>query len=405
MSELRLQFPLLQREMNGHPLVYLDSAATTQKPAAVLEQMDRYYRTDNANVHRGVYQLAAEATEQYEGARAMVAAFLGASDAEQVVFTRGTTEGINLVATGYLAPRLQPGDEIALTVAEHHSNLVPWQRVAEATGATLTFLPLHTDGTLDLEGAARVITPRTRLVAIAQISNVLGTVHPIRALADLAHAQGAVLLVDAAQSVPHLPLDVGALDCDALVFSGHKAYGPTGIGVLYGKPDLLLQMNPVQSGGEMIDTVHLHHSTWKKAPWKFEAGTPPIAEAIGLAAALTFLTEIGMERVHAIVQDVTLYAEEQLRAREGIIVYGPKSPQPRGGVLSFNVGTIHPHDVATFLDAEGIAVRAGHHCAQPLMRWLGVHATARASFGVYNTRSDVDRLLEALSTVQEVFRP
>lgn len=401
MHGLRAQFPLLAREMNGRPLVYLDSAATTQKPAAVLAAMERYYRMHNANVHRGVYQIAAEATEQYEAARAKVAAFLHAPGAEQVVFTRGTTESINLAAQGFLAPRLQPGDEIALTVAEHHSNLVPWQRTAKARGAVLKFLPLEADGTLNLEAVAREITPRTRLVALAHISNVLGTVHPIRAVADLAHAQGAVLLVDAAQSVPHMPVDVQALDCDFLAFSGHKAYAPTGIGVLYGKKELLAQMEPVQAGGEMIDTVELYEATFKPAPWRFEAGTPPIAEVIGLGAALDFLSGLGMETVHGHVQEITRYACERLREVEGLTLYGPAD---RGGVVTFNLSSIHPHDVATVLDSHGIAVRAGHHCAQPLMRWLGVHASVRASFGVYNTCADVDRLLEALTTVKEVFR-
>ncbi|KEO82877.1 cysteine desulfurase [Tumebacillus flagellatus] len=398
-------FPLLEREMNGKPLIYLDNAATTQKPLAVLQSMEQYYRTHNANVHRGVYQIAAEATDLYEAARGKAAAFLQAKGAENIVFTRGTTDGINLVAQGYLASRLQPGDRILLTVAEHHSNLVPWQRVAKQRGAVLRFLPLRPDGTLDLDVAAREITPRTKLIAVAHISNVLGTIHPIRALADLAHAAGAAVVVDAAQSVPHMPVDVQALDCDFLAFSGHKAYGPTGIGILYGKKDLLAQTEPVQYGGEMIDSVELYDSTWKPAPWKFEAGTPPIAEAVGLGAALDFLTELGMDTVHERVQDVTRYAYEKLTQLAGVTLYGPGLNQTRGGLISFNVGSVHPHDVATVLDACGVAVRAGHHCTQPLMRWLGVHATVRASFGVYNTRDDVDVLVQGIQRVQEVFLP
>lgn len=401
---LRDDFPLLARSAHGKPLVYLDSAATSQKPQHVLDTLDRCYRMHNANVHRGVYELAAEATDLYEAAREKTARFLGAPSAQQIVFTRGTTESLNLVAFGYAMPRLQPGDEIVTTLAEHHSNLVPWQQVAKRTGARLTFLPLLPDGTLDLEAAEKWITSRTKLVTIAHVSNVLGTVHPIRHLADLAHRVGAAFVVDAAQSVPQRPVDVTALDCDFLAFSGHKAYGPTGVGVLYGKREMLKGTDPLLFGGEMIDRVELTDSTWKDAPWKLEAGTPPILQAIGLGAALDYLSEIGMDRIRRAAQDLTRYAYVSLADLEGIRIYGPGPGTERGDLLTFNLGDIHPHDIATVLDSEGIAVRAGHHCCQPTMRWLGVPATVRASFALYNTRADVDRLVDGLRKAKELFQ-
>ncbi|MCX7570049.1 cysteine desulfurase [Tumebacillus sp. DT12] len=401
---LRDDFPLLARSSHGKPLVYLDSAATSQKPQLVLDTLDRCYRLHNANVHRGVYELAAEATDLYEAAREKTARFLGAPSGQQIVFTRGTTESLNLVAFGYAMPRLQPGDEIVTTLAEHHSNLVPWQQVAKRTGARLTFLPLLPDGTLDLEAAEKKINPRTKLVTIAHVSNVLGTVHPIRRLADLAHRVGAALVVDAAQSVPQRLVDVMALDCDFLAFSGHKAYGPTGVGVLYGKREMLQRTDPLLFGGEMIDRVELTDSTWKDAPWKLEAGTPPILQAIGLGAALDYLSGIGMDRIHRAVQDLTRYAYVSLADLEGISLYGPGPGTERGDLLTFNLGDIHPHDIATVLDSEGIAVRAGHHCCQQAMRWLGVPATVRASFALYNTRADVDRLVDGLRKAKELFQ-
>jgi cysteine desulfurase / selenocysteine lyase len=399
--DYRSDFPLLAQSMNGKPLVYLDSAATAQKPSAVLQALDAYYRTSNANVHRGVYALAAEATDAYEAAREKVANFLHAPSSAQIIFTRGTTDGINLVAQGYVLSMLKPGDEILTTVAEHHSNFVPWQQTAKRACAHLKFMPLHPDGTLDLSAATKMITSRTKAIAVSHIGNVLGTVQPIRELADLAHRIGAVLIVDAAQSVPHLPVDVTELDCDFLACSGHKAYGPTGIGVLYGKADRLEKMEPVQTGGEMIDQVELYDTTWKAAPWKFEAGTPPIAAAVALGAALDYLADIGMSEVHRLVKDVTDYAYEQLSAEPGLTLYGPTV---RGGLITFNLGNVHPHDVATALDSQGIAVRAGHHCAQPLMKWLGVPSTVRASFGLYNTREDVDRLVDGLRAAKEFFK-
>lgn len=394
----RADFPLLDGKMNGKPLVYLDSAATAQKPQVVLEALDDFYRRYNANVHRGDYTLATQATEWYEAARSKVARFLGAPSADQVVFTRGATEALNLVAMGYAREVLMPGDEIVTTVAEHHSNLVPWQMVARWTGAKLKFLPFQADGTLSLDEAKSLITHRTKIVAISHISNVLGTIHPIKSLAKWAHDKGAVLVLDAAQSVPHLPVDVGDLDCDFLVFSGHKAYGPTGIGGLYAKRELLAAMEPMQFGGGMLDKVGLGKATWKEAPWKFEAGTPPIAEAVGLGIALDYLAEIGMERVHHAVREVTDYAYQKLAEIEGVALYGPAV---RSGLVSFNLGTANAHDVAAILDSRGVAVRAGHHGCQPLTNWLCVDATVRASFGIYNTREDVDHLVEALTVAQE----
>ncbi|MBX5435667.1 MAG: cysteine desulfurase [Alicyclobacillaceae bacterium] len=397
-------FPILDQTVNGHRLVYLDSAATSQKPRAVIEAVRRYYERDNANVHRGVHTLGTRATEAYEGAREKVARFIGARSASEIVFTRGTTEALNMVALGYARPRLGPGDEILLSPAEHHSNLIPWQQAAKATGATLKYLPLQPDGTVALADVRAALSPRTKLVAIAHISNVLGTIHPVAEIARLAHEVGAVVVVDGAQSVPHLPVDVQALDCDFLAFSGHKMCGPTGIGVLYGKRRLLEDMEPVYFGGEMIDVVELYESTWKELPWKFEGGTPVIAGAVGLAAAIDYLTEVGMEAIRDHDRRLTAYALERLRELDDVTVYGPADAERRGGLVTFNLGSIHPHDVSTVLDAEGVAIRAGHHCAQPLMRILGVPATARASFYLYNDESDIDALVGALRSAKEFFK-
>ncbi|WP_029423162.1 cysteine desulfurase [Alicyclobacillus macrosporangiidus] len=403
-EEIRKDFPILQQEVNGHPLVYLDSAATSQKPRPVIETLRRYYELDNANVHRGVHTLGSRATEAYELAREKVARFIHAPSPEQVVFTRGTTESLNMVAYGYARLKLKEGDEIVLTPAEHHSNLIPWQQVARFTGAKLKYIPLQPDGTIRLEDVRATIGPNTRLVAIAQVSNVLGTIHPIREIAAIAHANGAVLVVDGAQSVPHMPVDVQDLDCDFLAFSGHKMCGPTGIGVLYGKRKLLEEMEPTYFGGEMIDVVELYQATWKEPPWKFEGGTPIIAGAIGLGAAVDYLTAIGMEEIRAHDRQLAEYALEKLSAIPDIEVYGPRQGTDRGGLVTFNLKGVHPHDVSTVLDAEGIAIRAGHHCAQPLMRWLNVAATARASFYLYNTEADIDRLASALQTAKEFFQ-
>ncbi|WP_067931908.1 cysteine desulfurase [Alicyclobacillus kakegawensis] len=404
MEDVRKDFPIFEQVINGHPLVYLDSAATSQKPRPVIEAIDRYYRESNSNVHRGVHTLGSRATEAYELAREKVARFINAPSSDLVVFTRGTTESLNMIGYGYARTKLREGDEIVLTPAEHHSNLIPWQQAARATGARLKYIPLQADGTITLEDVRGTITDKTRLVAIAQVSNVLGTIYPIREIVDLAHAVGAVVVVDGAQSVPHMPVDVQALDCDFLAFSGHKMCGPTGVGVLYGKRERLEEMEPTYFGGEMIDVVELYEASWKEIPWKFEGGTPIIAGAIGLGAAVDYLTGIGMEEIRRHDRELTEYALERLRSLPGVTVYGPEAAGERGGLVTFNVDGVHPHDVSTVLDSEGIAIRAGHHCAQPLMRWLEVPATARASFYLYNTKADVDALVHGLNTVKEFFQ-
>ncbi len=400
LENVRDQFPILSQEVHGHRLVYLDSAATSQKPLKVIKAIQHYYEAYNSNVHRGVHTLGNKATEAYEGAREKVRRFIHARSASEVIFNRGTTAGINMVARSLAEQVLKAGDEILITQLEHHSNLIPWQQAAKRTGAILKYLPLQTDGTIRLEDVEQSITPRTKVVAMAQVSNVLGTVHPIREIAAIAHRHGAVMVVDGAQSVPHMRVDVQDLDCDFLAFSGHKMLGPTGIGVLYGKEEWLRRLEPVEFGGEMIDFVQLHDATWKEPPWKFEGGTPNIAGAIGLAAAIDFLEAIGMDAIHQHEQRLVTYALERMKQIEGIQVYGPHE---RAGIVTFNLAGVHPHDVATVLDTEGIAVRAGHHCAQPLMKWLGVTATARASFYLYNTEEDVERLVQALIRAKEFF--
>lgn len=398
--DIRQQFPILQEQVHGHSLVYLDSAATSQKPIAVIEAMKAYYEHNNANVHRGVHTLGTRATEAYEGARAKVARFLNATD-EEIVFTRGTTTALNLVAFGYARQVCGEGDEIVLTPMEHHSNLIPWQQVAKATGAVLKYVPLQEDGTITLADVENTITDRTKIVSMTYVSNVLGTVNPIKEIAAIAHRHGAKLVVDGAQSTPHLSIDVIELDCDFYALSGHKMLGPTGIGALYGKRKLLEIMEPIEFGGEMIDHVDLFESTWKDAPWKFEGGTPIIAGAVGLGAAIDFLTEIGMDNIAEHDRQLTNYALDRLSTIEGLTIYGPRSN--RMGAVTFNLGDIHPHDVATVLDSEGVAIRAGHHCCQPLMRWLQVSATARASFYVYNTEEDIEQLVQSLLKTKEYF--
>lgn len=397
---IREQFPILNQEVNGHPFVYLDSSATSQKPIQVMEAVDNYYRTYNSNVHRGVHTLGTKATTAYEGARDKVRRFINADSTKEIIFTRGTTTAINTVASSYARANLKAGDEIVITPMEHHSNIIPWQQVAKATGASLKYIPLQEDGTIRLEDVRKTVTKQTKIVAIAHVSNVLGTINPIKEIAAIAHEHGAVIIVDGAQGAPHMKIDVKDLDCDFYAFSGHKMAAPTGIGVLYGKKEILEQMEPVEFGGEMIDFVHLYESTWKELPWKFEAGTPIIAGAIGLGAAIDFLQEIGMDKITEHEQKLADYAMEQLRTIEGIKIYGPEH---RAALVTFNLDDIHPHDTATVLDAEGIAVRAGHHCAQPLMRWLEVTATARASFYLYNTKEDVDRLVDGLRKTKEYF--
>jgi len=399
---LKSEFPILQQEVGGHPLVYLDNAATSQKPRRVIEAVKRYYERDNANVHRGVHTLGSRATDAYEGAREKVARFLNAASAKEIVFTRGTTSSLNLVAYGYARQILREGDEIALTPAEHHSNLIPWQQAAKATGAALKYIPLQPDGTVSMADVEATLTDRTKIVAMAYVSNVLGTVNPISRVAEAIHRRGGVLVVDGAQSAPHLKVDVRALGADFYAFSGHKMCGPTGIGVLYGRAELLERMEPVEFGGEMIDFVDLYESSWKEIPWKFEGGTPIIAGAVGLGAAIDFLEQVGLDEIERHERRLARYAVERLSAIDGVSLYGPR--EERTGLITFNVGDIHPHDVATVLDTEGIAIRAGHHCCQPLMRWLGVSATARASFYLYNTESDIDRLADAIVKTKEFFR-
>ncbi len=402
-NEIRQQFPILHQEVNGHPLVYLDSAATSQKPIGVIEAVSNYYRQDNSNVHRGVHTLGTRATDAYEGAREKIRKFINAKSIQEIIYTRGTTTAINLVASSYGRANLGEGDEIIISYMEHHSNLIPWQQVAKATGATLKYFPLQEDGTLSLEDVRETITPNTKIVALTMVSNVLGTMNPIKEIAKIAHDNGAVIVVDGAQGAPHMSIDVQELDIDFLAFSGHKMCAPTGIGVLYGKKQLLENMEPIEFGGEMIDFVGLHESTWKELPWKFEGGTPIIAGAIGLGAAIDFLQEIGLDNILKHEHKLAAYALEKMSAVEGLTIYGPAEAEQRAGVITFNLSDVHPHDVATVLDAEGIAVRAGHHCAQPLMKWLNVSATARASFYLYNTEEDIDKFVDGLVKTKEYF--
>jgi cysteine desulfurase / selenocysteine lyase len=400
-ERVRKDFPILEREVYGKPLVYLDSAATSQKPRQVLDTLIEFFEQHNANVHRGVYLLAEEATAAYEDARAKAAAFLNAPRPEDVVLTRGTTESINLVAHAWGRKFLREGDEIVLTELEHHSNVVPWQLAAKDTGAVLRYVPYTEDGLLSIDALHATVTSRTRIIAVTGMSNVLGTTPPIGEIAEIAHEAGAVIVVDGAQMVSHIPVDVQALDLDFVTFSGHKMLGPTGSGGLYGRTELLADMNPFLGGGEMISEVHADHSTYKDPPWKFEAGTPPVAEEVALGAAIDYLQDLGMEAVRAHERELSGYAVQQLRAA-GARVFGPEDLDQRGGAVSFWFKDIHPHDLAQILDQEGVCVRAGHHCAQPLMRALGVPATARASFYIYNTTDDVDRLIDALRRAEEV---
>lgn len=394
-NQIRADFPILSRQVHGKPLIFLDSAASSQKPLPVLEAMDRAYRECYANVHRGVYALSEEATYTYEAARDKVASFINAEAREEIIFTRNTTEAINLVAYSWGRAHIGPGDRILLTQMEHHSNLVPWQLLAQERGAELVYLPITDEGLLQLERLDDLLDRRVRLVAFTHMSNVLGTVNPVRTIVQRAHEAGAVALVDSAQGVPHLPVDVQELGCDFLAFSGHKMCGPTGIGVLYGREELLEAMPPFLGGGDMIRRVEWDRATWNHLPWKFEAGTPAIVEGIGLGAAVDYLGGVGMEAIAAHERQTVAYAMERLSALPGLSVVGPPADQ-RGGVISFTFRDIHPHDLAHLLDLEGIAVRAGHHCAQPLHQRLGLVATVRASFYLYNTPQEADRLAEAL---------
>jgi cysteine desulfurase/selenocysteine lyase len=401
-AAVRADFPILQTRVNGKPLTYLDNAASSQKPNRVIETLASYYREINANVHRGVHTLSEEATRRYEAARARVARFLNAPSDAEIIWTRNTTEAINLVAYSWGLANLKPGDEVLTTEMEHHSNLVPWQIITQRTGATLRHLPIDDVGYLRMDLLGDYLNERTRLFAFTAMSNVLGTINPVEELVAAAHSVGALALVDGAQSVPHLPVDVQALNCDFLAFSGHKMCGPTGIGGLYGRRELLEEMPPFLGGGDMIREVHLDYSRWNYLPWKFEAGTPAIAEAIGLGAAVEYLTELGMEWVHAQESQLVRYAMARLSEVEGLRILGP-SADDRGGVVAFTLGDIHPHDIAALLDREGIAIRAGHHCAQPLHERYGLAATARASFYFYNTFEEIDRLVEGLERVRQIF--
>ena len=400
-ADIRKDFPILEQQVNGHPLVYLDNAATTQKPRQVIEALVRYYETSNANVHRGVHTLAERATAQYEEAREKVARFINAPSRRNIIFTRNASEAINLVAYSWGRKFLKEGDEIVATPMEHHSNLLPWQQVALHTGAKLRFIEMLPNGLLRTDNLNEIINEKTKLVAVTQASNVLGTINPVTGIMRLAHQVGAKVMVDGAQSVPHIPVDVQALDLDWLAFSGHKMLGPTGIGVLYGREELLDAMDPFLFGGEMISRVYLTCATWSELPHKFEAGTPHIAGAVGLGAAIDYLNAIGMKNVYEHEQRLVKYAIQRLEAIDGFRLYGPK--EPRGGLVAFNLGDIHPHDVATVLDSYGVAVRAGHHCAQPLADWLDVVATNRASFYIYNSESEIDALAEALVKTKEFF--
>ncbi|HLB23598.1 MAG TPA: cysteine desulfurase [Dehalococcoidia bacterium] len=403
-AKIREDFPILSRTVHGKPLVYLDNAATTQKPRQVIDALVHYYERYNANIHRGLHTLAEEATAAYEASRVKAGRFINAAHPEQeIIFTRNTTEGINLVAHAWGRRFLQPGDEIVFSAMEHHSNLVPWHIAANATGAVVKYIDIDETGHLDWDDAVAKIGERTKIVAISQMSNVLGTINPIKELAELAHNYGAVLLVDGAQSVPHMPIDVQDLDCDFLAFSAHKMLGPTGVGVLYGKREILDAMDPFLGGGEMIMKVTYESSTYAALPHKFEAGTPNIADVIAFGPALDYLEELGMDAVRAHEIDLTQYAIDALTRVEGVTVYGPSNAQEKGGAVTFNYGDLHPHDLSQVLDQEGIAIRAGHHCAQPLMRRLGVVATARASMYVYNSREEIDALVDALGAADRIF--
>ncbi|MFQ5479483.1 MAG: SufS family cysteine desulfurase [Candidatus Binatia bacterium] len=400
-AALRADFPILEERVRDKPLVYLDNAATTQKPTAVIDALSHYYQHDNANVHRGVHTLSERATEAYEAARARVGSFVGAHDACEIVFVRGTTEAINLVANSYVGPRIGRGDEILITHLEHHSNIVPWRMLCDRSGATLKVVPINDDGELLLDEFERLIGPKTRLVGVNYVSNALGTVAPVAEIVEMAHAKGAPVLVDAAQAVSHLRLDVQQLDCDFLAFSGHKVYGPTGIGALYAKADLLEDMPPWQGGGEMILSVSFDRIDYNTVPHRFEAGTPNVAGAVGLAAALDYLDGLGLEAVAANEARLLEYARAGLETVRGLRIVG--QARQKVGLHSFVFDDVHPHDVGTILDDEGIAIRTGHHCAQPLMERFGLVATARASFALYNTEEDVDRLVAGLAEVRELF--
>ncbi len=402
-QQIRKDFPILERKIRGKNLIYLDNAATSQKPRSVIQALTHYYENTNANVHRGIHTLSEEATSQYEEVRKKVAKLVHAPSPESVIFTRNTTESINLVAYAWGRKNIQAGDEILLTGMEHHSNLVPWQILAQEKGAVLKFVSVKEDGTLNLEDLEKNASSKTKLIAVTHVSNAIGTINPIRRFAQVARTFGALLLVDAAQSTPHIPVDMRVLGCDFLVFSAHKMLGPTGVGVLIAHEELLEKMNPFLSGGDMIREVWLEKSTWNELPYKFEAGTPNIADVIAFGAAIDYLQNIGMEKVRAHEQELVSYGLSELSKIRGLKIYGPMDAAQRSGVISFNLGSIHPHDLGTVLDEDGIAVRAGHHCCQPLMRSFGLSGTTRASFYIYNTKEEIDQLVKSLNRAEMLF--
>lgn len=400
-QKIREDFPILKKKIKNKPLIYLDSAATTQKPIQVIQAVSDFYKNSYSNVHRGTYTLSEEATNLYESARANVAKFINAKSNESIVFTRNATEAINLIASSWGREFLKPGDEILLTQMEHHSNLIPWQLIAKEKSAKLKFIPLTSQGKLDLSGLNELINGNTKFVSLVHVSNSLGTINPVKEIIKFSHKYEVPVLIDATQSVPHMDVDVSDLDCDFLVFSGHKMLGPSGIGVLYGKPEILEKIPPYMGGGEMINEVQFEWSDYREIPWKFEAGTPNIAGAIGLAAAIDYINQIGKSEIEKHEKELTLYTVEKLMQIDNIEIYGPI--EERGPIVAFNISGIHPHDVSTILDEEGIAIRAGHHCTQPLMRLLNVPATVRASFYIYNTFDEVEKFISGLKKVKEVF--
>ncbi len=402
-ARIRDDFPVLKRYVNDKPLVYFDNAATSQKPNVVIDAIDRYYREYNANIHRGIHKLAEEATLAHEEAREKIAKFVNAKRTEEIIFTRNATESINLVAYSWGRANIRSGDKIVLTIMEHHSNIVPWQLLAQEKDAKVEFVKIDGNGELREDEVQELIDEKTKLVCVTHASNVLGTINPVKDIGRVAHRYGAMFLIDAAQSVPHMAVDVRDIDCDFAAFSGHKMLGPTGIGVLYGKSELLESMPPFLGGGEMIREVHTTGATWKDLPYKYEAGTPNISGAIGLGAAVDYLRGIGMRNVHDYEKEITSYALEQMKQVEGLVIYGPMDVERRVGVVSFNLGDIHPHDLASILDEEGVAIRSGHHCAQPLIEFLELPATSRASFYIYNTKEEVDVFINALEKARKLF--
>jgi len=403
-TKIRADFPILRRKIGGKPLIYLDNAATSQKPKAVIDAIDRYYHEYNANVHRGVHRLSEEATVAFEQSREEFARFIGAKAAKEIIFVRNATEALNLVALSWARANLKSGDRILLTEMEHHSNIVPWQMLAKEKGLRIDYVEIRDDGILNWENFEQLIKESPKVLSLAHVSNALGTINPVRQMGREAHKVGATVIVDAAQSVPHMPVDVADLECDFLAASGHKMLAPTGIGMLYGRQDLLDHMEPLMGGGEMIKEVHLQDARWNDLPWKFEAGTPNIEGVIGLGAAVGYLTKLGMQNVREHEKDVTRYAIERLAGVKGLVLYGTREIEKRGAVISFNLGDIHAHDLATVLDTQGIAIRSGQHCAQPLMERLKVPATSRASFYIYNTRREVDILVRALEKARKMFK-